>query len=196
MKSLTKDELLRLLEIAKEDSERNHLMILMSFTHALRVSEMLTIQGRNMQEGRFTIKRLKKSLPTDHPFFTHENSLLDEKSILDRISPKIRKDEYLFPSPTPYKPSKRKVELDVNGNAPITRQRMYQIMRKYGKKAGIAWTSAHPHTLKHTFCVLFVDKLGVPKLKKRVGHKSGASTLKYLEIAEDVVNDAVAEAKL
>ena len=120
MKSLTKEELLRLLGIAKKDSERNHLMILMSFAHALRVSEMLTIQGRNIQEGRITVKRLKKSLPTDHPFFEHENPLLNEKAILDKISAKIKKDEYLYPSSVEYTPSKREVILDCNGHAPVT----------------------------------------------------------------------------
>jgi len=73
----------------------------------------------------------------------------------------------------------------------ITRQRVYQILRETGKKAGIVKVGdnkLHPHHLRHSHCVAWVradpTMEGLRKLQRRVGHASIATTALYLQFAE------------
>lgn len=172
MKSLTKDELSRLLTVAKKCSERDHLMILVAFWHGLRASEVVNLRGRDIRFGHVRVKRLKGSDTTIQPYKCDSNPLFDESIPLDKLDDVKDDDTLLFP---------------------MTRQNFYRLVRKYGYMAGIPAPKCHPHVLKHTFGRLYIDTLGVPKMQKRLGHKSGSSTLKYTEFSEDEVNAAVEE---
>jgi integrase len=74
--SLTKDELRALLGKAKAESERDWLMILVTFQHGLRASETTGFTADAVQDGFFTIQRLKKSKKTTHPLGGRRGSAL------------------------------------------------------------------------------------------------------------------------
>jgi integrase len=73
MKSLSKDELQRLLEVA---DSCDRLMILLAFNHGLRVSEVINLTAENFVDGHLVIQRLKGSKRTIQKLLANEAALL------------------------------------------------------------------------------------------------------------------------
>jgi integrase len=71
MKSLTKDELSRLLEVAGTD----RLMFRVLFNHGLRVSEVINLTDANIVDGYLVVQRLKGSCKTTQPLLADEQEL-------------------------------------------------------------------------------------------------------------------------
>src|ERR1039457_1795058 len=79
MNALTYDELLEVLKIARGHSTRNWCMVLTTFSHGLRASEVCNLQMSDLTDGHLTIKRLKGSKLTVHQLIPHRGQpLLDE----------------------------------------------------------------------------------------------------------------------
>lgn len=170
MVALTKDELKSLLTTAKAHDERHWLMLLVSYCHGLRVSEMLALTGNNFKDSYLTVKRLKGSLKTRQPIWT------EEKDAIDKLCTKVG-DGLLFPS-----------------KAKHPRHQVIYFMKKYGKLAGIPEYKLHPHVLKHSIAVHSIKKAGIEYVKKYLGHKNGNSTLQYLKVDDDEASQAIGEA--
>ena len=170
--SMTKDELLRLLKAAKDESETNWLMIATTFWHGLRVSEVVGdknhegLTGKNVKDGYLYVKRLKNSESTNQPLIEHPEPLLNYKNAL--IS-----QARMFP------------------NAPlfsgITRYDFYHLMKRYGQKAGIPSFKCKPHALKHTCAMLMLgpERNNIEKVRAHLGHKNLNSTGYYLKITPE-----------
>ena len=63
---------------------------------------------------------------------------------------------------------------------PFTRQRGWQLVKRIGRRAGIA--GLHPHSLRHLLATTWVAKgLDVKKLQVLLGHASIATTLEYVD---------------
>jgi integrase/recombinase XerD len=171
--SLSKDELLRLLKVAKNHSENDWLLIATTFVHGLRASEAIAIIGKDVQDGYLTVERLKGSEKTVQPLISHNESLLNYKDALIKRS-KDFQDRPLFD---------------------ISRYDFYHLMRKYGAEAGIARHKCKPHALKHS-CATFAINNGVTidKVKAHLGHKSLSSTGAYLRVSDDTAMKAFADA--
>jgi integrase len=71
MKSLTRDELNRLLDAAGSD----RLMFTVMFNHGLRVSEVIALDETNVIGGHLIVQRLKKSCKTTQPLLADEQGL-------------------------------------------------------------------------------------------------------------------------
>jgi integrase len=67
---------------------------------------------------------------------------------------------------------------------PISRGRIFSLMRQYCAAAGIAISKAHPHTLKHsTVTHLLADQHeSIVDVQRHVGHASIASTMRYVNL--------------
>lgn len=66
---------------------------------------------------------------------------------------------------------------------PITRQRVFQIVRGAAKKANLALDRAHPHTLRHSFAIACVlARVPVLVLAEWLGHASIEATLVYTKV--------------
>jgi integrase/recombinase XerD len=93
MKSLTKDELNRLLAVAGSDA----LMLRVMFNHGLRVSEVITLNETNVVSGHLVVQRLKGSCKTTQPLLEDEQALLTMKGTffpMSRITVWRRMQEY------------------------------------------------------------------------------------------------------
>lgn len=186
MVALKKDELLKLLEVARSHSERDWLMILIAFNHGLRVTELVggwsvvkrqkvyhePMMPANFVDGFLTVKRLKGSLQTTQPLLSNQNPLLDEKTAVEK---------YL----TTLKPTDRLFVMDRHAFA-------YRV-RKYCREAGIARHKASPHKLKHT-CGKIMIPQGIEKVRQYLGHKTIASTGAYLLTTDEEASAAFAAA--
>lgn len=77
----------------------------------------------------------------------------------------------------------------------ISRQRVFQIIRRAGKRAGIGLVGSkmiHPHHLRHSYAITLLRK-GVPiyKIKKLLDHSSVLITEAYLKVAPEDVRSSV-----
>jgi type 1 fimbriae regulatory protein FimE len=168
MKSLTKDELDRLLTVARKHSDRDALMILVTFNHGLRVSEVVGptgLRAENVANGYIVCDRLKKSNPVHHPL------LANEREGLERLA---AQGGPLFP---------------------MTRRTFDRRMKEYGAEAGLPAFKCHVHVLKHTTGRLgYKGGLGLPEIQAYLGHKNGGNTLKYMQADEQEAAQAFAAA--
>jgi site-specific recombinase XerD len=65
----------------------------------------------------------------------------------------------------------------------ITRQRVFQIVRKAARAAELPLDRAHPHTLRHSFAIACVlGRVPVLVLAEWLGHASLEATLVYTKI--------------
>jgi integrase len=76
MKSLTKSELLNLIDAAKQESDLDALLFQVMFNHGLRVSEVISLNPENVISGHLVVQRLKKSRKTTQPLLDNEKELM------------------------------------------------------------------------------------------------------------------------
>jgi integrase len=171
MKHLTQTEVRNLLAVAKKHSERNWLIILVSYLHGMRASETVGKRGltnRDIRDGEIVIRRLKGSLKTIHPLVSSTDPLFDEKPALEALAASTT--GVLFP---------------------ITRQQFWNIMQAHGIEAGIKKTMAHPHISKHSIAMHGIKQAGVENLQQFLGHKNGNSTMQYLRTDDETASKAM-----
>jgi integrase len=96
---LTPEENLAVLRAAKDRGVRDWAMILLAYRHGLRASEVcgLRLADADLKDGAISIQRLKGSMRTVQPLYTHRGQpLLDEvaalrswlKATLERQTPR------------------------------------------------------------------------------------------------------------
>src|SRR5438876_734073 len=95
MEYLNRDELIRLFKVARQHNPLHHVALLVGLLHGLRVSETLAIRGRDICDGRVSVKRLKKSRPTLHALRIDSDPLFDESPLLELA--KASPETELFP---------------------------------------------------------------------------------------------------
>ncbi len=132
--------------------------MLVGLLHGLRVSETLAIRGRDICDGRVSVKRIKKSRPTLHALRIDNDPLFDESPLLELA--KATPEAELFP---------------------WSRQYMDIVIKRYAALAGIHPAKRHYHVLKHSICVLLWQEThDLNAIQDHVGHRSSSSTLIYL----------------
>jgi integrase len=132
--------------------------MLVGLLHGLRVSETLAIRGRDICDGRVSVKRMKKSRPTLHALRIDNDPLFDESPLLELA--KATPEAELFP---------------------WSRQYMDIVIKRYAALAGIHPAKRHYHVLKHSICVLLWQEThDLNAIQDHVGHRSSSSTLIYL----------------
>lgn len=183
MEFLTGPELLSVLRIAHKRSLRDHLMILMAYSHGLRASEVCNIRLSDIVDGSLTIVRLKGSNKTVQPLMPHRGQpLLNEITAL-REYLKVRPNDSgdaLFPS--------------LKGGA-MGRQHFYTLFKTYAKEAGLPDSKCNPHILKHTAANhLIRSGLDVAFVQARLGHADIGSTMCYVSLNDEEVADKALDA--
>jgi len=158
MEYLTREELVRLFKIARKQNPLHHLSMLVGLLHGLRVSETLAIRGRDICDGKLSVKRLKKSRSTLHSLRIEQDVLFDESPLLALA--KASPDSEFFP---------------------WSRQYMDVLIKRYAGLADIHPAKRHYHVLKHSICVLLWQEThDLNAIQDHVGHRSSSSTLVYL----------------
>lgn len=173
MRSFSREELRALLEAAKAKRERDWLMILVTFNHGLRVSELLAITSDNIRDGFLRIPRLKGSLETVQPLIEHSDPLLSERQALLEYA-----DRAILPGSPVFQ---------------LSRQRVWQIMREHGKRAGIPEHKLFPHALKHSIAKQLISDVGIDNTRQWLGHRSMNSTGEYLRVDDETASVPVLE---
>jgi integrase len=170
IQSLNRDELRALLAAAKARRERDWLMILVSFSHGLRASEVVALTGDDVRDGHLSVRRLKGSLRTVQPLVSDPDPLFDEATALFAFAQKHPGNQKLFA---------------------IGRQHFWRLVQRYGHDAGLPAHLRHPHVLKHTIAMQTIHSAGIENVRQYLGHKSMSSTGEYLKVTDAAAATAV-----
>jgi type 1 fimbriae regulatory protein FimB len=145
-------------------------MILVGFWHGLRASEIVRIKRDDVPDRYLSVSRLKGSLHTDQPLIECMDPLFSEVPAVFEYARSFAGNQRLFS---------------------ITRQHFWRLFQRYAEEAGIPSHKRHPHVLKHTTGMYFVDKIALNKLQRWIGHKSLSSTGEYLKVSDEDAGAAV-----
>ncbi|MEX6382794.1 tyrosine-type recombinase/integrase [Providencia hangzhouensis] len=112
----------------------DYCLLLMSFLHGLRVSELthITMSDIDLVQKVIFIRRLKGGLSTVQPIIPEEFKAI-EKWLVERDSWKTAGSDCLFIS---------------QKGSQISRYQIYRFIEQYGKIAGLP-VKLHPHMLRH-----------------------------------------------
>jgi len=173
---MTPDELHRLLAAAKAESTRDWLMLLVSYHHALRVSECINLKADNIRDGYLTVARGKGSLKTRQRLVPDADPLLDEATALTAWIAGKNSHEYLWR---------------------MCRQQVGRLMHYYAEKANVPYDVAHPHALRHSCAIhsLKIHKLDICDVQQYLGHVSLGSTGLYLRTTDEDASNAYINAR-
>ena len=161
---LTEDEVNRLIAAAKSgaNAERDGAMILVCYTHGLRVSELINLQWRqvDLDAGRIEIIRLKGS----------ENGVQPLRGVEIRALRKLRRAQA----------AGQRFVFTTRGG-PMTRNTFFKLLARAGKAAGI--DDVHPHLLRHGTGFRLVNQgLDTLALAAYLGHRQVQNTKRYAKM--------------
>lgn len=166
-------EIRQLLAAARAAKERDFLLLLVAYSHALRVSEVLSLKADNVRDGHLTVQRLKGSDRTTQPLVTSPDPLFNEARALVDYLRGVPSNQRLFR---------------------MSRRTADRLIKRYGAAAGLPAHKLHMHTLRHSLAAQIVDKVPINVVQKYLGHKSGASTLIYLKVDDEQASAQVGAA--
>lgn len=154
--------------LLKEKGDKYAIMFSLGINSGLRVSDVLTLQVKDVQNKEHIIITEKKTKKQKRFLL---NSQL-EKELAQYIKEKdLRSDDYLIPS--------RKGK-----NKPITRIQAYRVLNEVGK--GIGLEEVGTHTMRKTFGYHHYKKFhDVALLQDIFNHSSPSITLRYIGINDD-----------
>jgi integrase/recombinase XerD len=182
--SLTEDELLRVLAIARSRRLRDWVLLLVTYRHGLRASEALNIRRRDLDGNFLRVYRGKGSEETEQPLQGHENPLLDEVTAVRtwlaemgtrgvkgaakpegrrRVAKTLQSSQIVKFSPPG----------DDERLFLITRQRYAQLFREMAIEAGLPRRKRHVHCLKHSRAKhMIMSGIPAPVVRRWMGWKS------------------------
>lgn len=167
---LTEAEMKRFLEAARHTRHgvRDYLMMLMTYRHGLRVSELidLRLKDLDLESSRLYVRRKKGSLSTHQPM---------EGDELRALRAWLREREQHRDARSPY--------LFLSERGPMTRQAVNYLAAEIGKRAKLRF-HVHPHMLRHSTGYYLANRGYDTRLvQDYLGHKNIAHTVRYTRTA-------------
>jgi type 1 fimbriae regulatory protein FimB/type 1 fimbriae regulatory protein FimE len=144
-------------------SARNATMIALAYRHALRVSELITMQWSavDLTLGTLHVTRLKNGIDTVHPLTALELRMLK----------RLRRNE----------PHARFVFL-TSRQTPMTRQNFAHLLNKLGKEANIE-VPVTPHMLRHSTGYKLANQgTDTRTIQHYLGHRNIQHTVRYTHL--------------
>ncbi len=170
---LTTEQIISLLDVCRRSNgngHRNLTMQLLMLDSGIRVSEMVGMEPEdvNLAEGYITIRNGKGGKERVIPIGS-----LVQKSLWKYIN-------HFRPQPLIHQVTRLFLSDD---GLPLTKSGVQQMLRRYGKLAGLAGVRCSPHTFRHTFARNYLLNGGdIFSLQKILGHSSLASVRVYLNL--------------
>lgn len=163
---LDEPEMERLLEAAKggRHGVRDYLLLLVTYRHALRVSEAITMRHDqvNLKQARIWVKRSKNSLDTEQAIEGDEL-----RAIKRYLATRTDRLPWLFIS---------------ERGQPMTRQAVNYLIREAGERAGLG--KVWPHMLRHSAGFALANRgHDFRLLQDFLGHRDPRHTTRYTRTA-------------
>lgn len=185
-KALGVDDIKRLLNLGHEPSAfslqplfiRDSAMLELLYSSGLRVSEIISIKVNDLNfEGGFLRVIGKGSKERVVPM--NHRAMEKIKRYVQELRPallKNRQSPYLFLT---------------NRGSPMTRQRFWQALKKFGNMAGLKLT---PHTIRHSFAThLLEGGADLRSVQKMLGHADISTTQIYTKVTDDRIKKVYLE---
>jgi type 1 fimbriae regulatory protein FimE len=165
---LTEHEVERLMKAAGDNrnGHRDATMILLTFRHGLRASELCSLRWDQVDlvNGRLHVSRAKNGIDTVHPLTG------TELRAVRRLQREQEQGRYVFMS---------------ERGAPMSSVGFRRMMGRLGKAARMPFT-VHPHMLRHACGFkLANDGHDTRALQHYLGHKNIQHTVRYTELSPD-----------
>jgi type 1 fimbriae regulatory protein FimB/type 1 fimbriae regulatory protein FimE len=164
---LTEQEVERLIEATGKHGRhrhRNGTLILLTYRHGLRVSEVVALQWHqvDLRQGRLHINRLKGGIASVHPLRG------PEIRALRRMLRDYPDSPYIFAT---------------ERRGPLTDSSVRKIVMQAGKRASLGFP-VHPHMLRHaTGYKLANDGHDTRAIQHYLGHKNIQHSVRYTELS-------------
>ncbi len=184
MKHLESEQILSLLRAAREHSTRDWAMLLLTFRHALRSSEVrgLKLSDINLTDGTIRIERAKGSDSGVQTLDAHKGEPTLDEFVALRAWLKERIEDgskVLFPS---------------QKGGMMTRMQLLRLFKRYATAAGVSEELAHPHVLRHSICsIMAAQHADIYAIQRRAGHKNISNTMIYTHVSDAQASEACHE---
>ncbi len=178
-KSLTKEDVKKLIKAVPPTRKRDRLIILLLYGTGLRASEVcnLKIEDVDFKRGILIVKGGKGAKDRVVPI---PDFLL--KEIEDYLKTREDGSEYLF------------VEVRREKKDRISPKTVWYLLKKYGEKAGIRVT---PHMLRHSFATHMLEKgVDIRVIQEILGHSNLSTTQIYTKVTVEHLKRAQEKARL
>lgn len=159
MEYLNSVERVAILQAARDTNATLRLMLALSFAHGLRVTELISLRGSDVHEGRLRIIALKNGISCSQDILIHENELIDCSPVI-ALAAKVGPNARLFP---------------------VTRMTVWRHIQSAAKLAGVDSKKAHPHACRHSTAMMIWDvSHSLGEISSILRHRSPASSFTYL----------------
>lgn len=181
MKYLSAKQVLAVLEAARENSNRDWAMLLLTFRHALRSKEVrqLKLSDISLTDGTIRIERAKGSVSGVQTLDAHKGEPTLDEFVALRAWLKERVEDgskVLFPS---------------QKGGVMTRMQLGRLFKQYAAVAGVDPTLAHPHVLRHSLCsVMAEEHADLYAIQRKAGHKNISNTMIYTHVSDRQADEA------
>ena len=164
---LSEGEIERLMEAARKNREghRDALMILMTYRHGLRASELCDLQWSQIElaPGVIHVRRVKNGNPATHPLTGKELRALRK---LQREAPT---SAFVFVS--------------MRGT-PFTVSGFRRMLERAAAEAGMEALKIHPHMLRHAADYQLANQgTDTRTIQAYLGHRNISNTVRYTELS-------------
>ncbi len=156
----------------KEEQIRNDLILYLLYGSGLRVSELISLKMNSFVEDKFIRifgkGRKERIVPITHQVVGLLKQWIEVKPF----------SIWLFPSKDPEKH--------------ITRQRIFQLIKKIAAISGVDPDKVSPHVLRHAFATHVLDHgADLLSVKKMLGHESISTTEIYTHVSRARLKEVV-----
>ena len=184
-KSLSEEDMLKLISASEEDDSAEGQMLLaiieILYATGLRVSEMIRLEVTPFSQRRQTIIIKGKGNKERMVALTDTALNAAEKWLIIReASAAAVTSPWLFPG---------------KGDAPISRQKVHQLLKRLAHRAGVDADKVSPHILRHSFATHMLNRgADLRSLQMLLGHADIATTEIYTKTQENRLMGLVRDA--
>lgn len=171
------DKIEEIKKVLRERSHRDYLVFLIGINTGLRVGDILCLKVKDVRDKEHIIIQEQKTKKAKRIKITAALRREIKKYIHEKSDA-----EYL-------------VKSREGRNKPLTRTRVYQILREVAREVGL--DEIGTHSMRKTFGYHFYQKYGKAALLQQIfNHSSEAITLRYIGINQDIMDDAIDDFKI